>query len=58
MATNLDEDEPWWALLGHPLTRASEDGGALLLQFRPDAESPKILRLAAEGRTIRVQTIV
>lgn len=54
-----DEEAPWWTVLGHPLTRvaAHEDAG-LLLQFRPDAESPKILVLAPAPGAVRVRTLV
>ena len=54
-----DEDDPWWMLLGHPLTKASERAdGALLVQFRADANSPKILVLAAHGDAIDVETVI
>ena len=56
---SADEDEPWWALLGHPLTRiAAHDTGGSLVQFRADDASPKILILAAEGEAVSVRTVV
>ncbi len=56
-----DEDDPWWTLIGHPLTKASERAdGALLVQFRADADSPKVLVLAAggDGDAIDVETVI
>lgn len=50
----LDEEEPWWRLLGHPLTgvslaspedAASPDVGGLLLRFRELDANPVTLRL-------------
>jgi len=42
-----DEDEPWWALMGQPLVRAwALAGEGLELQFRGDAENPKLVCLA------------
>jgi hypothetical protein len=56
---SADEEDPWWTLLGHPLTRvAAREEGTLLLQFRPDAESPKILVLAPAPGAVRVRTLV
>ncbi len=56
---SADEDEPWWTLLGHPLTRvAAHDAGGSLVQFRADDASPKILVLAAEGDAISVHALV
>jgi hypothetical protein len=58
-AVVADEDDPWWTLLGHPLTRvATRDEGALLVQFRPDDASPKILVLAPGPGAVRVRTVV
>lgn len=64
----LDEEEPWWRLLGHPLTAAwpggVEDGvgasglGSLMvlkLRFREDTASPRVLVLEATGKAIRVR---
>ena len=54
-----DEEEPWWALLGHPLTRVSvRERGELLLQFRADDASPKVLLLAADGPGVAVRDVV
>lgn len=56
--SNADEEDPWWTVLGNPLHRASEHDGGLLLQFRADADSPRILRLDAEDGRVCVRTLV
>lgn len=54
-ARALDEEEPWWALLGQPLTRVQEqEGGSLRVQFRADAESPRVLSMEATPAGVRV----
>jgi len=54
-----DEESPWWTLLGHPLTRvAVREAGTLLLQFRPDDASPKILTLEPAAGAVRIRTVV
>ena len=63
----LDEEEPWWRLLGQPLTAAWPGGveegvgasglGSLMvlkLRFREENENPRVLRLEATGSAIRV----
>jgi hypothetical protein len=63
----LDEEEPWWRLLGHPITAAWPGGveegvGAqglsslmvLKLRFREDSENPRVIRLEAVGKAVRV----
>jgi hypothetical protein len=58
-AAILDEDDPWWTVLGHPLcgawSRRDGDGHreALELQLRPDGENPKIVVLEAHGLLLR-----
>jgi hypothetical protein len=58
-AARLDEDDPWWTVIGHPLCGAWSlvDGEgrrtALELQFRPDGENPKILALEGHGLVLR-----
>lgn len=49
------EEEPWWRVLGHPVTRVWEDAGGrgLCLQFRPDEDNPRVIRLEAEGALVR-----
>jgi hypothetical protein len=54
-----NEEDPWWTLLGAPLARVdAQADGSLLLQFRADEDSPKILVLAAEGTAVSVRTLV
>jgi hypothetical protein len=51
-----DEEDPWWSVLGNPLTRVEpRPDGSLLVQFRPDAAAPKLLALAPEGRAVAVR---
>ena len=46
---DASEDEPWWSVIGHPLTRVEELPAerGLRLQFRPDGERPKRIALLA-----------
>ena len=63
----LEEEEPWWRVLGQPITAAWPGGteravGAsgpgprevLKLRFREEDENPRIVRLEAAGAVIRV----
>ncbi len=63
----LDEEDPWWRLLGQPLTAAWPGGveecvgasglGSLMvlkLRFREENENPRVVRLEATGSAIRV----
>lgn len=63
----LDEEEPWWRLLGEPLTAAWPGGlegaagalssGPLLalkLRFRDESENPRIVLLESAGTVVRV----
>ena len=63
----LDEEEPWWRLIGQPLTAAwpgaaeetlgTEGLGAmsvLKLRFREEAENPLIVVLVSAGDAVRV----
>lgn len=63
----LDEEEPWWRLLGHPVTAAWPGGveegvgasglGSLMilkLRFREENENPRVIRIEATGETMRV----
>jgi len=58
-AVILDEDDPWWTVLGQPLWGAwSLRGGdgrrsALELQLRPDGENPKIVVVEPRGPALR-----
>ena len=64
---DLTEEEPWWRVLGNPICavwpnapgEAAESGTSgelrsLCLQFREDAENPKLIALAAEPPGVRV----
>jgi len=55
----LDEEEPWWRLLGSPLARvwAPEGGlaGGVCLQFRADDRAPRIVSLWAQGASVSVR---
>jgi hypothetical protein len=63
----LDDAEPWWRLLGQPLTAAWPGGveegvgarglGSLMvlkLRFREESDNPRIVRIEAAGRAVRV----
>ena len=50
------EDEPWWRLIGFPITRVWRDEsgrGGLRLQFRGDEENPRVVALTADGSRVR-----
>ena len=64
---SLEEEEPWWRLLGQPITAAwpggVEDGvgasglGSLMvlkLRFREEAENPRVVVVEATGSALRV----
>jgi hypothetical protein len=66
----LEEDEPWWRLLGNPLTAAWPGGvetgvgarglGSLMvlkLRFRDEGENPRVVQLEATGNAIRVSLV-
>ncbi len=51
------EDEPWWRLIGCPMTQvwAGEVGAqGLRLKFREDHENPKFIALVPDGAEVRV----
>jgi hypothetical protein len=63
----LDDEEPWWRLLGQPITAAWPGGveegvgarglGSLMvlkLRFRDESDNPHIVQLEAAGRAVRV----
>ena len=63
----LDDEEPWWRLLGQPLTAAWPGGveegvgarglGSLMvlkMRFREESDNPRVVRLEAAGRAVRV----
>lgn len=59
-AGSADEEEPWWALLGHELCGARLDvdrqGRAqrVRMQFRPDDQNPRFVRVGARHGQLRV----
>ena len=63
----LDEEEPWWRLLGQPITAAWPGGveegvgapglGSLMvlkLRFRDETDNPRVVQLEATGPAVRV----
>ena len=64
----LEEEEPWWRVVGNSITRAwlatagvgaATSGGevsAVRIQFREDEENPKVISLSFEGGSVRVTT--
>jgi len=48
------EEEPWWRLLGRPLTQAGAEGanGALSLRFGAESEAPRRVRILREGEAL------
>lgn len=64
---SLEEEEPWWRLLGHPLTavwpgdvesgvgaRSLDSAKILKLRFREEAKNPRVVALEARGETVKV----
>ena len=50
-----DEEEPWWRVLGNPLSRAWQKDEAVCLQFRPDEDAPRIVSLAPSAGRVAVR---
>ncbi|MCZ6782842.1 MAG: hypothetical protein O7G30_05980 [Proteobacteria bacterium] len=54
---SVDDEEPWWRVLGEPLRRAWEtaDGDArgFRLQFRSDDDKPRFVLLTPAGGLVR-----
>jgi hypothetical protein len=62
----LVDEEPWWRVSGHPITRvwpgadavdaavSAESVRDLRLQFREDSEAPKVISLKYESGAVRV----
>jgi hypothetical protein len=49
------EEEPWWRIIGNPLTRVWEEpAGALRMQFRADDDNPRIVGFERQGGLVRV----
>ena len=54
----LDEEEPWWKLLGQPLTRVvKESPEALRLQWRHDDDNPRVVELKAHEGGIEAKLL-
>ena len=59
-SAGADEEEPWWALLGHELCGVRLDVDArgaarrARLQFRPDDQSPRFVLLRARDGQLQV----
>lgn len=65
---SLEEEEPWWRVVGNSITRAwpvttgagaAASGGevsAVRIQFREDEENPMVISLGFEGGAVRVTT--
>ena len=56
----VDEEEPWWRVLGSPLSRVLEiDSGdgvvGVALQFRRDEDKPRRVAILARGESLVVQ---
>ena len=57
---NADEQDPWWRVLGSPLSRVLDidsGGGSVgvALQFRQDGDNPRRIALLARGDGLVVQ---
>lgn len=54
---SLDEEEPWWRLLGNRLTAVSstdpgESANQLRLRFREAADQPRTVSVTSSGRAV------
>ncbi len=67
---SLQEEEPWWRLLGHPLTavwpgdvewgtgaRSLGPSTVLKLRFREESENPRVITLAAVAGAVAVTLV-
>ncbi len=54
---SLDEEEPWWRLLGSPLTGVSSEGAAIRLRFRAVDDNPRTVLLGANGPTVAARLL-
>lgn len=63
----LDEEDPWWRVLGQPITAVwpigsgdgsvaplAKESGALKLRFREPDQNPRIVGIAVAGPALRV----
>jgi hypothetical protein len=56
--TRLDEQEPWWRIIGSPLTAVEAVGRkrrGFRLRFRPDDRNPRFIRLTPKQGSVRVR---
>ena len=51
---NATEEEPWWRLVGAPLTRVAVTESGVRMQFRADADNPRIVALENDGGEVHV----
>lgn len=53
---DLNEEEPWWRLLGSPLSRVRSegDGAAVRLQFHEAGDNQRFVRVESSGSGLRV----
>lgn len=53
----LDEEEPWWRVLGSSLFRvaAIEDRGGVALQFRSDDDNPRVVEIVPKGAILHAR---
>ncbi len=53
----LDEEEPWWRVLGSPLCRvwSRRSPSGVRLQFRPDENNPRFIELMRKGRLVEIE---
>lgn len=54
----VDEEEPWWRVVGNPLTRVRElrvgESRGIVLQFRTDGDNPRLVAILPEAEGLRV----
>lgn len=48
------EEEPWWRLIGAPLSRLTAIETGARLQFRADSDNPRIVALERSNGEVRV----
>lgn len=58
----LDEEDPWWRVLGQPITGVWRIGGdsagrALALRFREPDQNPRLIGIAVAGPALRVSLL-
>ena len=54
-----DEEDPWWRILGNPLTRVRGlqvgNGSGIALQFRTDGDNPRLVAILPGKRGLQVK---